>query len=48
MLRMADALPSPLTILTTTLMVWLGTRAIQLVGRKFPAVHLGGIIPKES
>lgn len=45
MLRMADVLPSPLSMLTTVITVWVGTRIIQLVGRKYPAVLLGGVIP---
>ena len=48
MVRMADILPSPLTAITTTLMVFLTLRAWQLLGQKFPGVLLGGIIPSES
>lgn len=47
-LRLSDALPSPLTAITVTLMVWLTTRAFQLAGRKFPALLLGGVIPPSS
>lgn len=43
--RMADFLPSPLSILTATLSVWIGTRALQLLGRKWPGFLLGGLIP---
>lgn len=48
MLRMADFLPSPLSILTATIGVWVGTRALQLIGRKYPWVLLGGLIPPAS
>lgn len=47
-MRMADVLPSPLTAVTTTLMVFLTLRAWQLLGTKVPGVMLGGIIPKQS
>lgn len=47
-LRMADTLPSPLTAITVTLMVWITTRLIQLAARKVPALLLGGVIPAGS
>ncbi len=47
-LRMADVLPSPLTMITVTVMVWVTTRLLQLLAKKVPAVLLGGVIPASN
>jgi hypothetical protein len=44
----AEALPSPVTLIVTTLSVWVGTRALQLLGQRWPMFLLGGLIPPSS
>jgi hypothetical protein len=47
-LRMAEILPSPLSLLVATLSVWVGTRALQLLGQRWPVFLFGGLIPPSS
>lgn len=46
--RMAELLPSPISLLVATLSVWVGTRALQLLGNRWPVFLLGGLIPPSS
>lgn len=48
MLRMGELLPSPISMLTAVLSVWVGTRALQLLGQRWPIFLLGGLIPPSS
>lgn len=45
---MAELLPSPITMVVATLSVWVTTRALQLLGTRWPIFLLGGLIPPSS
>lgn len=47
-LYMGEFLPSPLSLLGATLGVWVTTRALQLLGQRWPIFLLGGLIPPSS
>jgi hypothetical protein len=47
-LRMADVLPSAISMLVIVLQLWIGTRALQLLGQRWPVFLLGGLIPPSS